>query len=61
MYCRRNGAELLIVCAVFVIRDRAANPSGSDYKIVQESDVMVKFNQTKGCSFVWVGYILRKR
>ena len=59
--CRRNGAGLLVVCAVFIIRDRATDPSGNDYKIVQESDVMVKFNQKTGCSFVWVGYILRKR
>ena len=61
MDCRRNGAGLLVVCAVFIIRDRATGPSGNDYKIVQESDVMVKFNQKTGCSFVWVGYILRKR
>ena len=48
MDCRRNGAGLLVVCAVFIIRDRATDPSGNDYKIVQESDVMVKFNQTTG-------------
>ena len=43
MYCRRNGAGSLKVCAVFIIQGRETDPSGNDYKIVLESDVMVKF------------------